>query len=644
MGNAAESGSGGGLRLQSVNGTELAFFPKQSSLWNSVSITNNIIANNVAGWDGAGVSMQDALAVNFVNNTVVSNDTTATSGVLFNTLGAPDASAPGATNQTTSTTTSAPQPAGLVVMPNSPNLTSSIAGTPLTCPQNNTAPGTGVGTSKPGSCNSVSYPYLANDVFWQNRAFYIGVGALSSAYQQNVVALFNAFTSNQPASQPAGDATTTNGGGVLITGGTGACVNGSSYWDIGIRGDSGPSNESMGFRLAPVYSVIDDLADYPGLHNTSSNPTVLSQYCNGSRTPPELSATGYNGFNVPPGISDATVPNPIFNLSPSATVDEGNNWINMTWGPLTEVGPVSGTYLANYGLSAGSPVIGYIPPAAGTPYSIAPTTDFYGNPRKTPSNPKVDAGAVQYQGPPVAAASVSPTSLTFTNVVVTTTSAAQNVTVTNTGNSALAGGTFTFPAGSPFSRSATAPGTCGPTLAAGTNCTIGVVFSPTVTGPVASSLAVAFTGATVTPASVTLNGTGVAAVKAVTFLPASWTVTQARNCPGTGLGVITCGLDPSQAFTLTNTGNVPLTGITQGVLAGTAANLANYKVLYVLSSCGPANNGQLVSTTTLAPGGTCVVRVQFQPLTSQAAGLKSATIGVTDSVGAQTATLNGTAK
>jgi len=58
-------------------------------------VTNNIIANNVAGWDGAGISLVDALAVNIVNNTIASNDTTASSGVLFNTLGAPLASSQG---------------------------------------------------------------------------------------------------------------------------------------------------------------------------------------------------------------------------------------------------------------------------------------------------------------------------------------------------------------------------------------------------------------------------------------------------------------------------------------------------------------------------------------------------------------------
>jgi len=60
-------------------------------------------------------------------------------------------------------------------------------------------------------------------VFWQNRAFYIGVGSLGSGTlnQQNVVALYNAFTTTQAASQTA----------------TGACPS-ASYWDIGVRGDT----------------------------------------------------------------------------------------------------------------------------------------------------------------------------------------------------------------------------------------------------------------------------------------------------------------------------------------------------------------------------------------------------------------------
>jgi Bacterial Ig domain len=423
MGNAAESGSGGGLRLQSVNGTEISNFPRRPDLWNAVMVTNNIISNNVAGWDGAGVSMQDALNVSFLNNTIVSNDTTASAGVLFNTLGAPVASAPGATNQTTSATTSAPQPAGLVSMLNSPNLTATFAGLKIKCPLLNP------------HCTSMSNPYLSNNVFWQNRSYYIGVGALSPAVQQNIVTLYNSsFTAGAlpaPApSQPQGIGTTPIGNGTVITGGTGACTT-ASYWDIGVRGDTGPGNHASGFALSPLSSVITDVSDYPGSAtqpNTGSNPNVVSQYCNGSRTPPEFASMGWQ---VPPGISDATVPNPIFNLTPTATVDEGNNWVNMQWGPLSLTNPTikggdgnygGGAPLGNYAITAESPAIGLVP--NGTPgYTNAPATDFFGNLRKGPQSPKrVDAGAVEYQGaiPVPVLSAINPASARRGSVVAVT--------------------------------------------------------------------------------------------------------------------------------------------------------------------------------------------------------------------------------
>jgi hypothetical protein len=111
--------------------------------------------------------------------------------------------------------------------------------------------------------------------------------------------------------------------------------------------------------------------------------------------------------------------------------------------------------------------------------------------------------------------------------------------------------------------------------------------------------------------------------------------TVTRNCPGTGiLGILACSLDPSFAFTLTNTGNVTLTGISQGSLGG--ANTADYAIVQALSTCGN-------TITSLAPGATCVVRAQFKPLTSEAVGVKNATISVTDLAGTQTSTLTGTA-
>ncbi len=381
MGNAAESGSGGGLRLHNINGTEVIAFPTTPSQWYSVSVTNNIIANNVAGWDGAGVSLQDALVVNFINNTVISNDTTASSGVLFNTLGAPLASAQGPCAGTRDAagvctvpwTTSTAQPAGLVSIQNSAVLVANMPAT-IICPAGHYMAGT---SATNGTCRSTSYPELYNNVFWQNRTFYIGVGSLGTGTQnqQNVVALYNGFTGTLPASQTS----------------TGQCVSGTSYWDIGVRGDTDPGNHASGVTLAPTYSVLTDATDYPNLNNTGSNPAVVSQYCNGARVPPE---NGGMGYLVPPGISDATVPNPIFSLTPAATVDEGNNWINISWGPLAITNPVTGAVLGNYEPTAGSPVIDYVPSTSPT-YAPAPNFDFFGNPRKLDRH--LDAGAVEVQ-------------------------------------------------------------------------------------------------------------------------------------------------------------------------------------------------------------------------------------------------------
>ncbi|HEY2684752.1 MAG TPA: choice-of-anchor D domain-containing protein [Steroidobacteraceae bacterium] len=647
LGNTASSGSGGGLRLQSVNGTEIANFPRNTSVWNDVTVTNNIIVNNVAGWDGGGVSLQDALRVSMVNNTIASNDTTASAGPLFNTIGAPLASAPGATNQTTSKTSSAPQPAGLVAMQNSVQLMASLPAGGISCPANNP------------NCGTVSFPYLANDLFWQNRAFFIGVGSLSNAYQQNIISIFNASfngsgvpqsTGTAPTSQSATDAVTANGNGATISGGTGACVSGSTYWDIGFRGDPGPGNAGITIgttklHLAPVESGLTNASENVGSNATTNligtNPDLVSQYCNGSRTPPEAAAglSGWwklsaLGWQVPPGISDASVPNPIFNLSPSATVDEGNNWVNLNWGPLSLNNPVSGVLLGNYALAQGSPDIDYIHQANGTSpaavaYHAAPTSDFFGNPRPGKNSTSIDIGAVEFQGAAVAVGAVSPSSLAFGNVVVGTTSAAKTLTLTNSGGAPINNVVVTVTA--PFSQSG---GTCAATLAAGSACTINVVYAPTATGGSTGSVTVSGSVA-ITGSPVSLTGTGVAAVNGASLTPATWTVSQTRNCPGSGLGILACLFDPAQAFTLTNTGNVALTVNSFG-LTGTAANDANYAISGLLTSCA---NGQ-----SLVAGASCVVTVQFKPLTAQAAGAKPAGLSINTSAGTESVVLNGTAR
>jgi hypothetical protein len=613
MGNAAEAGSGGGLALQSVNGSDVLNFPNGGrsvtfpgisgpmSPWYSPLITNNIIVNNVAGWDGAGVSLLDALNVNIINNTIMSNDTTASSGVLFNTIGAPLASTQGSSCvQTGSTTASCPQPAGLVSIQNSATLVANLP-TTITCPGGHFA-GT---TAANGTCRTVSYPVLYNDVFWQNRSFNITVGALGAGTlnQQNVVTLVP--TLNQAA--------------------TGACLAGASYWDIGVRGDTGPANHSSTVTLNPEASILTSTAGYTGggaglRANLASNPAVVTQYCNGSRVPPEFGGMGYL---VPPGIADATVPNPIFNLTPAATVDEGNNWINIAWGPLAETNPVTNATLGNYALTGGSPAINYITPGtSATTYAAAPSTDFFGTLRKT--NNAVDVGAVEFIGTGgggTSTATVSPSSLAFGNWATGTTSNPLNVTVTNTGTLALAGGTFTVAA--PFTRVTTgtfpagAPN-CGAGLAVGAACTVKVAFAPTATGAATGSLAVAYTGATVTGSPVTLTGTGVAARATVSISPNPLTITLPTGV-STGTGVVT----------LTNTA---ATGGAQ--IAVTSVAASGGTILTYLFTNGPLAGPDTCTGATLAPGQSCTVSVRFTNILSPRGTNRAGTITFTDNAAA----------
>jgi hypothetical protein len=446
MGNSADSGSGGGLRLQNINGTEVVNFPTSNTAtrWNHVSVTNNIIVNNVAGWDGGGISLLDALNTDIVNNTIMSNDSTASAGPLFNTIGAPLASSSGTNciQGGANGTASCPQVGGLVSVQNSAVLKANFPNT-INCPANHGTGGTNGSGLRNGACRYFSYPELWNNAFWQNRTFYIGVGALGGGTenQQNIVSLFNSFTGTAVGSQTGtGSCTfTANAGG----GGGGV---GSSYWDIGVRGDTGPANHTgsifpghaAGFPLSPVDSVITDIADYSGNGNSGNSPLPIAQYCNGSRIPPELLAIeGARAiWQVPAGISDATVPNPLFNLTPNATVDEGNNWINMSWGPLAEANPTSGLVLGNYGPLSGSSVINRVPGGTNQ-FTAAPALDFYGNARKT--NNSVDAGAVEFQGANVLPQlnTISPNNGFRGDVY--------NVTLTG---SNLAGGTINVPFGS----------------------------------------------------------------------------------------------------------------------------------------------------------------------------------------------------
>ena len=101
--------------------------------------------------------------------------------------------------------------------------------------------------------------------------------------------------------------------------------------------------------------------------------------------------------------------------------------------------------------------------------------------------------------------SLSPTSLAFGNQSLGTTSAAQALTLSNTGNAALSITSLALTGSNASDFAQT--NTCGSSVAAGANCTIAVMFTPSVTGTEAASVSIS-DNASGSPQTVPLSGAG----------------------------------------------------------------------------------------------------------------------------------------
>jgi hypothetical protein len=281
QGNLIASGDGGGVALDGVNGGG----PDVGAVSRSrVALYNNIIANNVAGLAGGGVSLHDASFVEMIHNTIVRNDSFATAGGAF-VLGGGD--------------TSEPQPAGIVSRGNS------------------------YGTLN-GS--TFSNPTILNSIVRQNRSFYFG--PVSGGVQ----------VPGDPAPAPI-----TYGLIVSSTGtGRAACTIdtfGFMCWDFGVLGAAG--------TLTSRATVVTSTAASPGTGNTQAAPAFVSSYVNGGRNPSIVSpeqtsilvplAFDEGGTFVRPMFGPLTLQNPASGLTLFGNyhVTAGVNGANV---PLTGLG------------------------------------------------------------------------------------------------------------------------------------------------------------------------------------------------------------------------------------------------------------------------------------------------------------------
>ena len=195
-------------------------------------------------------------------------------------------------------------------------------------------------------------------------------------------------------------------------------------------------------------------------------------------------------------------------------------------------------------------------------------------------------------------ASLSASSLSYGIAEVGTTTAAQQVTLTNTGTAALVIGsiTVTGPNASAFAIG----NNCGTSVAVGASCIIHATFAPVSEGGMTATITIN-DGVSGSPQTVALTGTGVNP-SAVTFSANSLSFGYEQ------VGVPTA----SQTVTMTNTGGSPL------IITSIAVTGANASSFTFANSCG----------TSLAIGASCTIHGHFEPTALQA---MTAAITITDS-------------
>jgi len=255
QGNNSGAGDGGGLCLANINGQDAAESRKN---WYRVQLFNNMIVNNVAGFAGGGISMQDAARVDIVNNTITSNDSTATAGDAFcdSVAGVCDAN------------TSSPRIAGVVSYSHTVGLSNIIAAGPLS-------------DKDKDRFGAFSNPqHMENNIIWHNRSFY--------------------FTIDRTQNPPVFGLRPDVGAGEAAV-----------YDDLGVVGVIG--------LMDPRFSILTNTNGYHD-SNLSVDPLFVLPYFNGDK--------GHTIQQVEFKTSIAAQP----------AFDEGGNFIDVRYGPLTPVG------------------------------------------------------------------------------------------------------------------------------------------------------------------------------------------------------------------------------------------------------------------------------------------------------------------
>jgi hypothetical protein len=374
---------------------------------------------------------------------------------------------------------------------------------------------------------------------------------------------------------------------------------------------------TCGSSLAASASCTISVTFAPTASGSAQGNLSIADSAPGSPQVVPLSGAGVAAPGVTPAPASLTFASQTVNTTSAAQsvtlTNSGSATLNITGVTITGVnaGDYSETNTCGATLAASANCtisVTFTPTAVGTRTAFISVTD---NASGSPQTVALSGTATAATAPVVL---LAPTTLTFASQTVNTTSAAQSITLTNSGNATLnlTGITITGTNAGDYSET----NTCGATLAASANCAISVTFRPTATGTRTASVSIA-DNASGSPQTVALSGTAVAAsAPAVTLAPTS--VTFASQTVNT--------TSAAQSVTLTNSGNATLnlTGIT---ITGT--NAGDYSET---NTCG----------ATLAANANCAISVTFRPT---ATGTRTASVSITDNASGspQTVALSGTA-
>jgi cytochrome c553 len=359
-----------------------------------------------------------------------------------------------------------------------------------------------------------------------------------------------------------------------------------------------------------------------GILAAANNPSVIS-----SAFAANLGGMGtlFNGRLSPAEIADlaAFIGNPNVTAAPVASVNPASlgfaaTTIGQSAGPLSttltntgnatlNIGTLSlgGAAAADYAIDGGSCANGATL-AAGASCTVQlvfrPSAAGARNATLSIShNATGGASSVALSGTgnavPQATMALSANAIDFGTLVAGAASPAQTITVSNTGQAALS---FTgISVGGANPGVFTLGGSCGTTapVAAGASCTVTVTAAASANGPFSGSLALA-SNASNGAVSVALRGTVSAPAPAIAATPSAVSF-GAQNVGAAGA---------SQAVTLANTGNVPLT---LNSIAVTGAD----SIAIAAKTCA----------ATLAPGASCTVTLTFAP---KSEGPAAATLAV----------------